>query len=431
MIQLIQRPALIVIFIAAAFCISFVQFAAVSLASPAEGSTKVSDPIPELQAYLIIDREKRPLLSDQPFATANLELTQSIEAQRLLWADHAEMIQSTRKEEMEAREIKLGELSMPFAYERFGEKPATGRSLYISMHGGGNAPSRVNTQQWENQKRLYRPSEGIYLAPRAPTDTWDLWHQSHIDAFLDRLIENLIVFEDVDPNRVYLMGYSAGGDGVFQVAPRMADRFAAASMMAGHPNESVALGLRNLPFAIHMGEKDAAFRRNEVAKEWKQNLDQLHNEDPDGYVHFVKLHEGKGHWMDRQDAEAVTWMAQFNRSRAPTKIVWKQDDVFESRFYWLKVDPKDALERALVKAGIDGQIISIYTSDIDKITIRLNDEMFSLDKPIIVKVNEMEVVKWTPTRTIAVLDKTIRERGDPSCIYSFEGTVDVAKSIIR
>ena len=40
-----------------------------------------------------------------------------------------------------------------------------------------------------------------------------------------------IVFEDVDPNRVYLLGYSAGGDGVYQLAPRMADRFAAASMM--------------------------------------------------------------------------------------------------------------------------------------------------------------------------------------------------------
>ena len=38
----------------------------------------------------------------------------------------------------------------------------------------------------------------------------------------DRLIENLVVFEGVDPNRVYLLGYSAGGDGVYQLAPRMA-----------------------------------------------------------------------------------------------------------------------------------------------------------------------------------------------------------------
>jgi predicted peptidase len=66
---------------------------------------------------------------------------------------------------------------------------------------------------------------------------------------------------------IYLLGYSAGGDGVYQLAPRMADRFAAASMMAGHPNDSTPAGLRNLPFALFMGGDDAAHNRNGVARE--------------------------------------------------------------------------------------------------------------------------------------------------------------------
>ena len=99
---------------------------------------------------------------------------------------------------------------MPFAYKVFGEKPKEGRSLFLSMHGGGGAPARVNDQQYENQKGLYKPEEGVYLAPRAPSNTWDLWHQSHIDAFFERLIEDMVVFEDVNRDRVYLMGYSAG-----------------------------------------------------------------------------------------------------------------------------------------------------------------------------------------------------------------------------
>jgi poly(3-hydroxybutyrate) depolymerase len=37
----------------------------------------------------------------------------------------------------------------------------------------------------------------------------------------DRLIENMIIFEDIDPNRVYFLGYSCGGDGVYQIAPRI------------------------------------------------------------------------------------------------------------------------------------------------------------------------------------------------------------------
>ena len=108
---------------------------------------------------------------------------------------------------------------MKFDFIVFGEKPKNGRSLFISMHGGGGAPPKVNESQWRNQMRLYKPKEGIYLCPRAPTDTWNLWHQSHIDPLFDRLIENLIIFEGVDPERVYLMGYSAGGDGVYQLAP--------------------------------------------------------------------------------------------------------------------------------------------------------------------------------------------------------------------
>ena len=102
---------------------------------------------------------------------------------------------------------------------------------------------------------MYSLKNGILLTPRAPTDTWNMWHQDHVDELLSRLIQNMISFHDVDPDKIYLMGYSAGGDGVYQLAPRMADRFLAA-MMAGHPNESSPLGLRNLAFTIHMGDKD-------------------------------------------------------------------------------------------------------------------------------------------------------------------------------
>ncbi len=228
---------------------------------------------------------------------------------------------------------------MPFAYKIFGEKPKEGRSLFISMHGGGGAPARVNDQQYENQKRLYSPEEGVYLAPRAPSNTWDLWHQSHIDGFFERLIEDMVVFEGVDRDRVYLMGYSAGGDGVYQVAPRMADRFAAASMMAGHPNESSPLGLRNLPFALHVGANDSAYNRNKVAREYGDKLDELRKADPTGYEHLVEIHPGRAHWMNLEDASAVPWMAKFRRNPVPKKVVWNQDDVTHDQFYWLAVPP--------------------------------------------------------------------------------------------
>ena len=58
------------------------------------------------------------------------------------------------------------------------------------MHGGGGAPAEVNDKQWQNQISLYQPAEGIYMAPRAPTDTWNLWHQDHIDVFFALFIQS-------------------------------------------------------------------------------------------------------------------------------------------------------------------------------------------------------------------------------------------------
>ena len=141
-------------------------------------------------------------------------------------------------------------------------------------------------------KALYKPEEGVYLVPRAPTNSWDLWHQPHIDVLLDRLIADLIVVENVDPDRVYLLGYSAGGDGVYQLAPRLADILAAASMMAGHPNDACAKGLRNIAFMLHVGANDSAYNRNRVAREWAAQLEQLRAEDSEGYVHSAHIHAG-------------------------------------------------------------------------------------------------------------------------------------------
>ena len=153
------------------------------------------------------------LLCTMSMAEERLSKAEAVRVSRELLVDHSRRILVERKSEMESKIVKLDDLEMPFWYKTFGKLPANGRSLYISLHGGGGAPAAVNDQQWENQKRLYTINEGVYLAPRAPTNTWNLWHQSHIDRFLTRLIENLVVFENANPNRVYVLGYSAGGDG--------------------------------------------------------------------------------------------------------------------------------------------------------------------------------------------------------------------------
>jgi poly(3-hydroxybutyrate) depolymerase len=335
-----------------------------------------------------------------------------------------------------AAELKSGVLTidgarMPIWATQFGPKSKDGtRPLWISMHGGGGAPAKVNDQQWDNQKRLYQPSEGVYVAPRAPSNEWNLWHQAPVDRLFERLIEDLVICERVDPDRVYLMGYSAGGDGVYQLAPRMADRFAAASMMAGHPNDARPEGLRNLPFAIHVGGDDGAFDRNKVAAQWGVMLDALAQSDPGAYVHQVEVHAGKGHWMDREDASAVPWMAKYTRNARPLKVVWLQDDVTHPRFYWLAVDePKQGQRIVATRQGQEITIVEAPPSV--AVRILLDDTMLDLDKEVRVTQDGKELFRGRVPRSKAVIERTLQERFDPKAAFTAEvKVVTVATTVV-
>jgi predicted esterase len=315
----------------------------------------------------------------------------------------------------------LGDLAMAYETRTFGEQP---RSLVISMHGGGGAPKTVNDRQWKNQISLYQLPEGIYVAPRAPTDTWNMWHQAHIDSFLTRLIENMVLFEGIDPDRVYLTGYSAGGDGVFQLAPRMADQLAAAAMMAGHPNETQPLGLRNLPFTLHVGGEDAAYNRNKIAAEWSEKLAKLRQEDPSGYEHWAKVYAGKGHWLDREEAAGVEWMLEFTRNIIPQRIVWLQDDVRHHRFYWLACDDSAAKAGDKIVAVRQENTITIEAAPPGKVTVLLRDDMLDMDQPIAIKFGEKVVFRGKVDRSLATLAQTLADRGDPNAMFSAQVAVD-------
>jgi hypothetical protein len=199
----------------------------------------------------------------------------------------------------------------------------------------------------------------------------------------------------------------------------MADRFAAASMMAGHPNETKADNLRNLPFAIFMGGQDSAFRRNEIAAEWKTELDALAAKDPGGYPHQVTIYPQHGHWMKRDDAAAVPWLAAFTRNVRPQRIVWLQDDVTEPRFYWLENPAPKAGQRVVARR--DGQVITIEEADgVEQIILLLDDAMLDLDKPVKVIFRDRALFEGLVPRNEATTERTFGDRGDPRMAFTAE-----------
>ena len=398
---------------------------AISSARAADAAAS-AQALESLRGALAVPGAALESVAQEAWADVPLTKSDAVLARDLLWEAHRAAKRAECQAEIEARELRDGDLVMPFFLKTFGEKPPRGHSLWISLHGGGGAPARVNDQQWENQKKLYTVDEGIYVAPRAPTNTWNLWHEAHIDRLFHRLIEDLVITGEVDPNRVSILGYSAGGDGVYQLAPRMADHWAAAAMMAGHPNGVSLEPVRNVPFALQVGALDTAYDRAKIGADYGRALVAFRAADPRGYETFVKIHEGKGHWMDRDDAAALPWMAKQIRNPVPDRVVWQPTGASRASSSWLALPADAPRSGGIIDARIDGQRIDIARAEgIETLLIRLDDRMIDGDRPVTIRFGDRVLYDGPVTRSISTLARTLAERGDPELLFACEIAVAI------
>lgn len=191
--------------------------------------------------------------------------------------------------------------------------------------------------------------QGIYLTPRGVTDTWDMHFQPESYVMYDRVIEKMILFEPVNPDKIYLLGFSAGGDGVYQIAPRMADRWAAVSMSAGHPNSVDLRNLVSTPIVLQVGQADQMYNRNWETAKMDRSLELLAEQNHGGYDHTTWIHAERGHKIPDNDPEellnpvlldpnkwlslgigdtkdvntnAISWLNQFMRNPRPERVLW-------------------------------------------------------------------------------------------------------------
>lgn len=359
--------------------------------------------------------------------------------------------------EMTNKQITFGSKTMRFDVKSVGMPGPNGYPLYIALHGGGQTTPEVNDSQWNHMKIYYYDSvnSGIYVAPRGVSDTWDTHFNAESYPMYERLIEIMSVYYGIDTNRVYLVGYSAGGDGVWQITPKMADRFAAANMSAGHPNGADLTNLYNTPFQIQCGQNDNAVAgRNTECGRYCEVLDQLQYTYGGGYEHNVNIHFGKQHGIEDNDplrseqviltnpiewskggeaitttadTNAVSFLERYRRNPIPEKIVWsignRPSECDTETFYWLRAT-KDISAGTIVATydkskntiNIERMIV---LQDEGEIFVMLNADMVDFTKPVTVIVNGIET-EYNVTPSLEYINKTIEERCDPNMIFAAE-----------
>lgn len=370
-----------------------------------------------------------------------------VNARKECWNAYVEQRKADviRQKEVKECVMAYGDVQMKYQMQIIGEPETNGYPLYIALHGGGAGETPdMNDSQWEHMYIYYRDGvkNGIYINPRGIRDTWDTHSNKESFPLYDRLIENMIAFQNADPNRVYILGFSAGGDGVYQVAPRLADRFAATNMSAGHPNGASVLNLYNTPISLQVGMKDVEFDRHLVTPEYGRKLDELRVQYKGGYVHQTYVHKLYPHnfydyalepqlvlkdpsdWLlsgneDTKvvDTNAIHFLDQFTRNPLPKRVVWDLSNRASLRsevtsFYWLKASYE-------VTQGV---IIASYHTDENKIIIEenttngevcilLNEEMVDVFSPIIVETPEKTAtILVQPSKEM--IELTTAERGD-------------------
>lgn len=394
-----------------------------------------------------------------PYAKPDsLESNEDIEnARNYLWQEYLNQVKSdeVRIEEIEKHAMTFGEATMKYGLLVKGEPDENGYPLFISLHGGGQSDTPdLNNSQWAHMASYYQNSvkNGVHVNPRGVRDTWDCHFNPESYPLYDRLIENMIAFYDVDPNRVYLTGFSAGGDGVYAIVAKMPDRFAAANMSAGHPNGLPLWNLYNMPLQLQVGENDTAYDRNIVTAQYGQLLDGYQEELSGGYIHNTYIHQGKGHnfsdnslsdqtvmadsaaWLESRDdsvmetdTNAVRFLEQHVRNPLPERVVWdlsqRADQRTSGSFYWLQAD--SGLTEGKIVVSYDRNTNSIHVEECSipgEVTFLLNNDMLDLFAPITVNTPAgSDTITVTPDYDL--LYETTMERGDRN--YQFAAEISV------
>ena len=246
-----------------------------------------------------------------------------------------------RSEEMKKMTIPCQNNQSLRFYDKVVGKPGpAGYALFLCLHGGGQAAPSVNDSQWKDiipfESNGFK-SGTIAVATRGINNAWNLHFIDESYPAFTRLIENYIIFKNVDPNRVYLMGFSAGGDGAYQVSERIPYMFAACSPQAGHPNGVSTINICNLPTYLAAGEKDGAFKRNQICVDYYKKIIEQNGKYLGNYIAKVEVVAGSGHsfqcWRTprnsffngekqarKSNETAFTFMYSYTRDPNPTAI---------------------------------------------------------------------------------------------------------------
>lgn len=329
---------------------------------------------------------------------------------------HAEL-----KTDFDARQVRFEKHLSPYTVKTVGTRPTNGWALFIAMHGGGNAPQALNDSQWRHMQIYYKdhPEAGgyLYVALRAPNNTWNGFYDTYVYPLIANLTRQFRLHGDIDPNKVFIMGYSHGGYGAYAIGPKMPDNFAAihASAAAASDGETTPKTLRNTIFTAMVGEKDTAYGRHDRNQKFAAAVEKLRGDRKDIYPVRVDIIAGNGH-TGLPDRDLIKQMYPAVRNPVPTELSWLQTDKVIRDFFWLRSEAPGK-KREIEAVCRDNRVTVTTSTNVTSAVVLLDSRLVDFDKPVVTEVNGAKAThKLQPS--LRVLAETLLRRGDPELAFT-------------
>ncbi len=338
------------------------------------------------------------------------------------------------------------EIETPYGTAAWDESGRGGprSGLILGLHGGGEGQGDKGEAKgtWTMKGCLGVYPQGIRLVD-------DTWNTVQGEAFCLTLVERAKVVDEIDPDRVYVAGFSMGGTGSMYLACRHPDLFAGAIpahgvIMAspkikvkraeevGQIQYGLLPNLRNLAVYFYTGSDDDHCEPGTFLYAWNA-IQGYRKDDPEGYgeIRFQEFPGVRHTYPPGEPHAGIEWISKQRRNPLPEKLVWEyatdpfplpdaEDPIARPQkqwFYWLRsVRPADATFVTARRAGneIDVDVSSGAPEDF---VVYLNPKMIDVEKDVVVRANGKEVYRGRPVPDLATVLESLDAKLDRSLVF--------------
>lgn len=319
--------------------------------------------------------------------------------------------------------------------------------IMVALHGlGGNARQLVPfvTQIapkgtiviCPGAQRLAKEMEnedvpGVGLSSRLP-HWWSYKASSFVLKSLDYVKRNY----PIDTNRVYLLGYSMGGYGTWNIGLRYTDRFAGIVPLAGgisrlenflgrdtRSRKLIANGVMVPAWFAHGGADRTVPTRfsRTIAKELGEF----------GATYFFKEVPGSGHMMrnflrgDELTEQLVGWLGEQVRDPNPKRVELATVGLYHGASYWVRIDESNTT--AKVSAEVKDNSFAITTEGVRKLTIFLDTDLVDVNAPVTINVGGIELFKGVVESSLEAVTESWSADLDPHLTYTHKVELDLVQ----